>query len=252
VRFHKLEESVASLQAVMGFCEKPSWRQASESLCGLLRSAQKFYCGDLRELPSMKDYTAYPMLPFPMAAFEYSGDGCGHFCLAWEGQNQSEPDLSALFYTLYPEGCAFIGRVLLDRQKSTLSVANPLDMQSDALLEEGKSLLSNHFRKIGDFLAVLNCVNVNTEVVVAPSALNKKRAKCGKPPIYEYKVLVLRPPAAQRIDRGGTHESPRIHLRRGHIKRRKTGNFWWQPCVVGDRKRGVVVKDYRADEVVAH
>ena len=101
------------------------------------------------------------------------------------------------------------------------------------------------------FLSVLNCSNVEVTEVAEPKFLNKKRLKKGKVPIYSYKTLVLKTRKQRLLTNGhGTHESPRIHLRRGHIKRRKTGNFWWEPCVVGDRARGIVVKDYRADKLL--
>lgn len=104
---------------------------------------------------------------------------------------------------------------------------------------------------VSAFLSVLNCTNVTISDVAAPASLNKRRVQRGAPPLYSYKTLVLKSRQA-RIDRGvaGPHESPRIHLRRGHVKRRKTGNFWWQPCVVGSRGRGIVAKEYRADQLV--
>jgi hypothetical protein len=105
-------------------------------------------------------------------------------------------------------------------------------------------------RSAAQFLAVLNCVNVNTELIMPPAKLNKRKLKRGKLPIYEYHILVLKRRVKAAVPLGGTSESPRVHLRRGHIKRRKTGSFWWQPCVVGDPKRGVVEKAYRADDLM--
>lgn len=95
--------------------------------------------------------------------------------------------------------------------------------------------------------AALNCSNVSTETLPAPKFLNKKRAKSGKPPLFEYKILkVDTTPTATRqsIPGGGTHASPRVHLRRGHIRRLPVKSVWVQPCVVGDKSRGVVMKDY--------
>jgi hypothetical protein len=42
---------------------------------------------------------------------------------------------------------------------------------------------------------------------------------------------------------GGTHASPRIHLRRGHIRHLPRKNVWVNATVVG-RRTGVVMKDY--------
>jgi hypothetical protein len=256
MRFHKLEESILNKNAIIGLCEAQEHGHAASRLAQLLRQSQKFYCGELRELPKMKDYSQYPLLPFPTICLEYDGDAyadfrLSHFCLAWGGESPSEPDLSMLFFWRYPEAIAFSGAAIFDRKSAALQIKNPIDMRSPELIDEGQALLRNHFERIGDFLAVLNCVNVKTQIEEAPTALNKKRIKNGKPPVYAYKTLVLRPSPAQRADQGGAHDSPRIHLRRGHIKHRKTGDFWWQPCVVGDRTRGVVMKDYRADKLTA-
>jgi hypothetical protein len=141
----------------------------------------------------------------------------------------------------------------IQHSPSTLArqaIPSPTVRGDGYILKGNEGMLYATAFHLGAFLRALNCVNVKTQVIEAPAALNKKRAKSGKPPIYEYKVLVLRQSAARGGSLVGSHESPRIHLRRGHIKHRKTGDFWWQPCVVGDRKRGVVVKDYRADELV--
>ena len=44
--------------------------------------------------------------------------------------------------------------------------------------------------------------------------------------------------------RTGTHESPRQHLRRGHIRRLESGNIWVNACVVGNSEKGVIKKSY--------
>lgn len=96
--------------------------------------------------------------------------------------------------------------------------------------------------------ACLNCENVETETLAAPTALNKKREKKGRPPLFEYKTLVLTSRGASGgQSQGGTHSSPRIHLRRGHIRRiAPDRTVWVRPTVVGDKSRGVVHKDYDA------
>lgn len=50
-----------------------------------------------------------------------------------------------------------------------------------------------------------------------------------------------------RESMGGTHASPRLHLRRGHARQYAEGKYCWvQPHVVGNKKLGMVHKDYRA------
>lgn len=71
-----------------------------------------------------------------------------------------------------------------------------------------------------EFLAAINCSNVGTQELPAPKPLNEKRKKKGRPPFYAYKILDLSPAPAPGANpgAGGTHASPRAHLRRGHIR----------------------------------
>lgn len=94
---------------------------------------------------------------------------------------------------------------------------------------------------------VLGCSNVATSDIPAPASLNKKRARAGKLPLFEYKTLVVKLDEKHNpgIALGGTHSSPRLHLRRGHVRRLDSGRrVWVQSCVVGS-KHGIIVKDYR-------
>lgn len=102
-------------------------------------------------------------------------------------------------------------------------------------------------RAILSLIEILSCRNVTTETVYAPIALNKKREGKGKVPLFEYKILLLDMPAEHSNSAetpGGTHASPRIHLRRGHIRRLPNKIVWVNASVVGNRKAGMVLKDY--------
>ncbi len=51
--------------------------------------------------------------------------------------------------------------------------------------------------------------------------------------------------ALKFVNFGGTHASPRLHLRRGHPRQYAPGKYCWvQPCVVGNKAAGMVHKDY--------
>jgi hypothetical protein len=86
-----------------------------------------------------------------------------------------------------------------------------------------------------------------TDTVPAPAALNAKRAKKGRPPIFEHKVVTLSPQQSAASDAvGGTHASPRLHWRRGHIRALPGGSITRvRPCLVGDIARGFVSHDYK-------
>lgn len=98
-------------------------------------------------------------------------------------------------------------------------------------------------------LAVLNCSNVTWSDNPAPAALNKKREKAGKPPLFSFKTLQIKtgPQArttscASELGRLG----PRLHLRRGHIRKLFGGTTTWvQSSMVGSARDGMAMKDYR-------
>ena len=75
---------------------------------------------------------------------------------------------------------------------------------------------------------------------------NPKRIKKGKKPIYEWKLIDIKPKSS-RVCLGGTHSSPRQHQRRGHWRLiKKTGNkVWVKSCTVGSAENGVINHVYR-------
>jgi hypothetical protein len=102
-------------------------------------------------------------------------------------------------------------------------------------------------------LMLLNCKNVMTEKHEPPIALNKKRTKKGKPPLFTYHTLVLQPLGKKQESIPQDLWNNRIHLQRGHFKTYTddkplfghiVGRFWWQPHVRGKSKEGMIVKDY--------
>lgn len=98
------------------------------------------------------------------------------------------------------------------------------------------------------FLAALSCSNSATAESLPPNpALNTKRRKAGKTPFFTYKILTISGNSGQSLEAagGGTHGSPRVHLRRGHIRRLPEKTVWVNACVVGDKSKGLVQKDYR-------
>ena len=90
-------------------------------------------------------------------------------------------------------------------------------------------------RAVYEFLAAINCANVDVLVTPAPAMLNKKRAQKGKAPFFPYHVLNLFP-TNYGSSGTGTHASPHTHLRRGHLRRlgEKFGNkvIWINAAVV--------------------
>lgn len=97
------------------------------------------------------------------------------------------------------------------------------------------------------FCAAMACSNVRYEEIRAPKFINSKRVARGEVPFFEYKVLTV--DVSKRNERGdplgGTHASPRQHLRRGHIRRYRSGlTIWINAMTVGRAENGSVDKDY--------
>jgi len=95
--------------------------------------------------------------------------------------------------------------------------------------------------------SVINCENVKLDAIDPSVTLNKKRKRKGKTPLFRYHVLQIGKTGRETNDIGGTHASPRMHLRRGHIRRLQSGKTTWvRPSMVNPTsKEGVVMKDYR-------
>lgn len=96
------------------------------------------------------------------------------------------------------------------------------------------------------FVMALNCVNTKRVEHPAPKFMNQKRASKGKQPLFSFWTLHLAGPASNdETPLGGTHSSPRLHLRRGHIRQYSPGKYTWvEACVVGNKQAGIVEKDY--------
>ncbi|ENO98375.1 hypothetical protein C667_04069 [Thauera phenylacetica B4P] len=127
------------------------------------------------------------------------------------------------------------------------SIGSRLDRtpMHEAVMAAGRSVL--------ELAEALSCNNVASEVVerVDP-AVNARRRRQGKLPLYETRALVVKVgDVAHAIGSPmGDRNGPREHLRRGHVRRLPDGRKTWvQACVVGSRALGVVRKSAYAVEV---
>lgn len=97
-----------------------------------------------------------------------------------------------------------------------------------------------------ELVNALSCRNVEQTIIQkCDAALNSRRVNKGKLPLCEERILTIKVNAKQGTGtRTGTHESPRQHLRRGHIRRLESGSIWVNACVVGSSEKGVIKKRY--------
>ena len=82
------------------------------------------------------------------------------------------------------------------------------------------------------------------------AAVNAKRARKGKRPFFEWTTVEIKPRAVVSEPLGGTHASPKPHMRRGHIRRLKSGKIVTVKNMIINRHKmpeeGFVFHDYKA------
>lgn len=77
---------------------------------------------------------------------------------------------------------------------------------------------------------------------------NRRKIAEGKLPTYDWHTVIIQPAKQRSEIQGGTHASPRMHDRRGHIRRLKSGkNVWVKAHKVGDASKGYVFHDYKIE-----
>lgn len=105
-------------------------------------------------------------------------------------------------------------------------------------------------RSVVNLICTLSCSNAHIEDHPdKPSKLkNDLRKKKNKLPFFEFKILTIDSGKSKNSEpgksTGGSHASPRVHLRRGHIRKLPTKNVWVNACVVGDKSKGEITKEY--------
>lgn len=99
---------------------------------------------------------------------------------------------------------------------------------------------------IARFLSAINCSNVCRTENLPDQRLQRRRLRRGKLPLFSYWTLHLgRSNTDGNGALGGTHASPRVHLRRGHARQFAPERWTWvQPHAVGNKKLGMIHKDY--------
>ncbi|WP_222424094.1 hypothetical protein, partial [Desulfamplus magnetovallimortis] len=91
---------------------------------------------------------------------------------------------------------------------------------------------------------VMSCNNV-VQIENKPSKLQKMRTCNKRKNLFSTWTLHIKTERKEYEPRGGTHASPRVHLRRGHVRQFKPGQFTWvQPCLVRGQGQGMIHKDY--------
>lgn len=95
-----------------------------------------------------------------------------------------------------------------------------------------------------NLMEALSCKNVSAEQLPVKNNKLAQRKK-GALPYDLYHVLVVNSRSGEKsVDQGGSHRSPREHIRRGHIRRLPSGNIWVNSTIVNHGNHGKVHKVY--------
>jgi len=146
-----------------------------------------------------------------------------------------------------PDGQSFIDSMNAQQMHETIV----------RLMEDFGKTLVGDCKTVASMCTLLECSNVVYRIHPAPRKLNLKRKKKHKEPFFEYKTLVIDPHKPRVVGPVlGPHrlrKSPKLHLRRGHIRRlRSGGKTWVSPAMIGSKRRGMILKDYDIREEEHH
>lgn len=202
-----------------------------------------FYGGDAEDISRLSSVDELCRLPYDACWVEFSlGDGCTKKILSYLALEVNHAYVALVFTRIKKDRWIFMTAMApelgkANSGKTTFSNARP------SLDRELLQSVAHTFRA---FLSALNCINVEKEEFLPSDKLQKARTRRGKTPLFSYWVLnLVRPKSAKSPELlGGTHASPRVHLRRGHPRQCASGKYIWvQPHIVG-RGPGMVHKDY--------
>jgi len=128
------------------------------------------------------------------------------------------------------------------------------EAEGDAGIQSCVKDIGNETATILELCEALSCSNVHHRVIESVDpAVNQRRIRDGKVPLYETRTLWIDVPNFDNVSvewQGGTHRSPRQHLRRGHIRNLQSGKkVWVNATVVGAKENGIIKKDYAIKEL---
>jgi hypothetical protein len=127
-------------------------------------------------------------------------------------------------------------------------------IDGDDVLKMGIKDIASEVSALLELSEALSCSNVHHKVIEPINyTVNQRRIRDGKVPMYETRTLWIDVPEGSKDSgdwQGGTHRSPRQHLRRGHIRNLQTGKkVWVNAAVIGAKENGVIGKDYAIKEL---
>lgn len=162
-------------------------------------------------------------LPYDSCVFEFRMRG--RTIVVMVGHSEVTPGVDMAMFIEATQGCWVTGADLANCLAPYL-----LTLQIRAILLALEAQVAHH------------------RLVTAPAALNKKRERSAKPPLYDYHVVEL----VQRANRNAPSArlrpsgSVRLHFSRGHWRHFENGTKTWVTwCLKGNPDLGWIDKEYR-------
>jgi len=216
---------------------------------GRVMRAVKFDLGDYEAAERMASLStrSFWRAPFPVCLFQWSEGPRVHLLLTW----QDDDSLTVrCFYRNESTGFAW-NQSSFDFRVNTAGdcafISGKGEDITDWVVENDKEGFFLVMTDLAQSLEVFSCCNVEQVEHAAPKHLNAQRARKNKPPMFSFRTLHLTGEAAPHgaARATGDRTSPRLHLRRGHIRRLLDGRrVWVRSAVVGAKGSGFVHKDY--------
>ncbi len=259
----KVQQSVNCLITQRNATEEPDWSEL-HAIKNAISNAVHFLIPDGGRIIGLDGLIGTRLeLPFPVITIESSISGWGLLTLAIDRGEQievfgfSKEEHSGVM----PEFLPITRKMMVNkdyRKVENMPVADdeiifrglisPEDDERLTGLQGYTSIVNCEFI-LEELLSALSCRNVSIANHQEAFPKNASRIKAGKLPLFEIKMLVINTQhgtSGKTGNGGGSHASPRQHLRRGHIRRHPTaGNIWVNNCVVGDPAKGIIDKQYR-------
>lgn len=201
----------------------------------------EFHWFDLGDVsPEIDDNEPLLRTPLPFEKIALCGlDADGNKFLIFVTQTIHSPQSRTLMFFGYVRQKSEFQRFPLLRV--TIDGESIECIDADTKLQETTAIVSCGV--LADFLGRMERLP-QAAYLPAKRSNHAKRARQGKPLMFDWKTLEVAPSKPKNDSLGGTHSSPRQHDRRGHWRNVGTKLVWVRSCVVGDPAKGSVFKDY--------
>ena len=217
----------------------------------------QFDFGDITDVPGdewkgLQDYGLELMkfrmfaLPFERSCYSFQSDGYQYLvsCRIVGYEMQIIGTRSAKGYFTMSWGKMDLVRSAEKGQIVTNGVNVWPPQETESAQRQAGVLCVYDARNFIALTCMMQADGVTTNCVAEPTALNRARARKGKRPIHEIRTVHIKVGEKTFSPSGrshGSHASPRLHWRRGHIRRLQSGQVTTvRPCLVGDVSAGRV------------